>query len=151
MRRHMHRRAAADSPGNRPDMTTQQARPAYGLLVLALAAIAGTALSIFNYYVDIGINHTDGVLVVIATTVVMWIAALVMVQARSMWSWARAIILLLLLIDILGTGIAGWFLESWVLMAFMAVALFGWAAHVAFGPGRVSRPPRRPAAVSGVA
>lgn len=132
-------------------MTTQQARPAYGLLLLALAAIAGTALSIFNYYVDIGISHTDGVLVVIATTVIMWIVALIMTRARSMWNWVRGVILLLLLVDILGTGIAGWFLESWVLMAFMAVALFGWAAHVAFGPGRVSRSPSGPAAVRSMA
>ena len=132
-------------------MTPQQVRPAYGLLLLALAALAGTALSIFNYFVDIGINHTDGVLVVIATTVIMWIVALIMARARSMWSWLGGIILVLLLIDILGTGIAGWFLESWVLMAFMAVALVGWAAHVAFGPRRVSRPPSAPAAVGSVA
>lgn len=132
-------------------MMKQQTRPAYGLLLLALAALAGTALSIFNYYVDIGINHTDGVLVVIATTVIMWIVALIMVRARSMWSWTRGIILALLLVDILGTGIAGWFLESWVLVALMAVALFGWAAHVLFGPRRVSRSPAGQAAVESVA
>ncbi|MGA9869153.1 MAG: hypothetical protein WBQ75_22195 [Acetobacteraceae bacterium] len=132
-------------------MTPRQARPAYGLLLLALAAAAGTALSIFNYFEDIGINHTDGVLVVIATTVIMWIVALIVARARSMWSWLGGIILVLLFIDIVGTGIAGWFLESWVLVAFMAVALVGWAAHVLFGPRRVSRPPAAPATVESVA
>ncbi len=132
-------------------MIRQRERPAYGLLLLALAAVAGTALSIFNYFVDIGINHTDGVLVVIATTVIMWVVALITAQARSMWRWARGVILALLLVDIVGTGIAAFFLESWVLVAFMAVALIGWAAHVLVGPGRVNRPPSARATVRGVA
>jgi hypothetical protein len=43
------------------------------------------------------------------------------------------------LIDIVATAIAAWFLELWVLVAFMAVALVGWLAHVAFGPGGGAR------------
>ena len=130
-------------------MATHTARRPHGLLLLALAAIAGTALSIWNYYEDIGINHTDGVLVVLATTVIMWIAALIVAQARSMWAWLRGIILLLLLIDIFGTGVAGWFLETWLLLAFMAVALLGWVMHVLFGPG--GAPQQRPEPVRNVA
>lgn len=128
-------------------MTKKKARPPYGLLLLALAAAAGTALSIFNYYVDIGINHTDGVLVVILTTALMWIAALFLAAARSLWSWLRALLLFLLLIDIIGTGVAGYFLESQVLMAFMGVAFLAWVAHVLFGPGRRPRPTPEPVVV----
>jgi hypothetical protein len=109
----------------------------WGLLLLALAAAAGTALAIYSYFLDLGINHTDGVLVVIGSTVIMWIAALVLAWARGMWWWPRGIIVVLLLLDVVGTGVAGYFLEKQVLMAFMGVAFLGWLAHVVLGPGRV--------------
>ena len=120
-------------------MANRIARPPWGLWLLALAAVAGTALAVYSYYLDLGVNHTDGVLLVVGTTLIMWVVTLVLISAVAMWRWLRGIILLLLLIDIVGTAAAAWFLEIWILIAFMAVALVGWLAHVGFGPGRLPR------------
>ena len=102
---------------------------------MALAAVAGTALAVYSYYLDLGIDHTDGVLLVIGTTLIMWIAAFALLWEPGRWRRLRGIVLLLILIDIVGTGVAGWFLELDALIAFMGVALLGWLAHVVAGPG----------------
>jgi len=115
-------------------MIKEQRRPAYGLLLLALAAAAGTALSIFAYFHSEAISHTAGVLLVMCTSAAMAAAALALGTMRCFPRGLRGIGLVLLLIDIFGTGIAAWFLESQVLMAFMGVALLGWILHLATGP-----------------
>lgn len=120
-------------------MDKKRRRIAYGALLLALAGGAGCALSIFNFYASVAIGHTDGVLVVILTTALMWIAALVIAFAQRAWTWLRALLLVLLVIDVIGTGLAGYFLEAQVLMAFMGVAFIGWLLHVILGPGRERR------------
>jgi hypothetical protein len=104
-------------------------------LLLALAAAAGTAQAIYAFIASEGVNHTQGVAAVIGSDAIMLIAALLIAGVPGMPRFLRGIILLLLLIDIVATAIAGWFLELWVLVAFMVVALVGWLAHVAFGPG----------------
>jgi hypothetical protein len=108
------------------------------MLLLAVAAAAGTALSIYAYFNSESVNHTAGVLLVIATAAVMVIAALALAGLRFLPRWLRAIGLVLLLIDIVGTGLAAWFLELELLMAFMGVALLGWLLHLIVG----SRKPR---------
>lgn len=126
-------------------MTREQTRPAYGMLLLAVAAAAGTALSIYAYFNSEAVNHTAGVLLVIATAAVMVIAALALAGLRFLPRWLRTIGLVLLLIDILGTGLAAWFLELQLLMAFMGVALLGWLLHLLTGP-RKPRPHPDPVA-----
>ncbi len=121
-------------------MKDVNARPAWGALLLALAAVAGTALSIYNYLGNEGINHTQGAASMIGSTAIMVVAAFAIARVRGIPVWLRTIILILILLDILATGIAGWFLETWLLMAFMAVALLGWFLHVLFGPARQCPP-----------
>ena len=106
----------------------------------ALAAAAGTALAIHAWFFSEGINHTDGVLVVMCSSALVAVAAMFIAGVRRVPSWLRALVLLGMLFDIFGTGIAAWFLETQVLMAFMGVALLGWVLHLAAGPGRA--PPR---------
>ncbi|HEY1933277.1 MAG TPA: hypothetical protein VGG99_14795 [Acetobacteraceae bacterium] len=115
-------------------MSDEQTRPAYGMLLLAAAAAAGTALSIYAYFNSEAINHTAGVLLVIATTAAMVIAALAVAGLHFLPRWLRALSLVLLLIDVIGTGIAAWFLETQLLIAFMGVALLGWLLHLIAGP-----------------
>jgi hypothetical protein len=66
-----------------------------------------------------------------AAGVLMLLAALALTRlARG----AVAVTLsLLILLDIIGTAVAGYFLESMVLMAAMALALVGWLLRVAGG------------------
>jgi hypothetical protein len=120
-------------------MGREPRRPAYGLLLLALAAMAGTALSIYAYFESEAIGHTAGVLLVMGTIAIMALAAMIPTALPSLPRWLRAIILLLLLIDILGSGIAAWFLESQVLIALMGLALLGWVIHLVAGPSRAPR------------
>lgn len=117
-------------------MSGTQKRPAYGAWLLALAAAAGTFLSIYNYLANEGIRHTDGALAVVFSCLVMAIAAGLIARTGLLPRWLRAVLLLALLLDVFATGVAGWFLETWLLMAFMAVALLGWLLHVFFGPRR---------------
>jgi hypothetical protein len=113
-------------------------RRSFGALLLALAAAAGTALAIYAFVASEGVSHTQGAAAVIGSDV-MLVAALLIAGIPGIPRFLRGIILLLLLIDIVATAIAAWFLELWVLVAFMAVALVGWLAHVAFGPGGGAR------------
>jgi hypothetical protein len=114
-------------------------RRSFGALLLALAAAAGTALAIYAFVASEGVSHTQGAAAVIGSDAVMLVAALLIAGIPGIPRFLRGIILLLLLIDIVATAIAAWFLELWVLVAFMAVALVGWLAHVAFGPGGGAR------------
>ena len=123
-------------------MGREQMRPAHGLWLLALAAAAGTGLAIYAYFYNEGINHTDGVLLVMGTSAIMAVAAVVLAWFPRLPRWLRGIGLLLVLIDIAGTALAAWFLETQLLMAFMGVALLGWLLHLVAGPPRVPR--RRP-------
>lgn len=120
-------------------MTETGERRPYGMLLLILAGAAGIGLSIYNYLANEGINHTAGAAGMIGTTAALAVGGLLIANLRFGPGWLRVIVLLLLLLDILVTGIAGWFLETWLLMAFMFVALVGWLLHVVLGP----RWPRR--------
>lgn len=93
-------------------------------------------MAIYAFVASEGVNHTQGAAAVIGSNAIMMVAALLIAGIPGIPRFLRGIILLLLLFDIVATAIAAWFLELWVLVAFMAVALVGWLAHVAFGPGR---------------
>jgi hypothetical protein len=103
-------------------------------LLLAIAAIAGLALSIFAYFESVAVGYTDGVLLVIGSTALLTLGALAHALLLGLPRWLRALLDVLLLVGVIGTGVAAWFLEVRVLIAFMAVALVGWFVHVLFGP-----------------
>ena len=113
----------------------------YGMTLVILAAAAGTGLSINNYLATQGISHTAGAAGMIGTCAIMTLVAICIARAGFGPRWFRAIVLLLMLLDALVTGIAGWFLETQLLMAFMGLVLLGLFLHVVAGP---RRPPRRP-------
>lgn len=115
-------------------MSSTPARPAHGALLLVIAAAAGTALSIRNYLDSQAIGHSLGALAVLGSTAVMTLIALAMLRTRLFPRWLRAVLLVLLLLDVLATAIAAWFLEASLLLACMAVALLAWLLHVGFGP-----------------
>ena len=117
-------------------LTDRKGRRPYGAWLLALAAAAATAQAIVAFLASEGVSHTQGPAALIGSNAVMVIAALLIAGVAEIPRFLRAIILVLLLFDIVATALAAWFLELWVLVAFMAIALLGWLAHVAAGPGR---------------
>lgn len=109
---------------------------ARGTFLIILAALIGLAVALYDYEtVSTGIDHSEGVMLVIVSTALMLGAALV---AGLLGRGAVAgILMFLILLDILGTGTAAWFLESWLLLIAMAIAAIGWLSRIAA--------PRRPA------
>jgi hypothetical protein len=94
-----------------------------GLMVLAGAL--GLVVGLRDYYaVAAGIDGTGGVELVMASSLLMVLgASLVMVLPGGLLA---GIFLLLLLLDVIGTGVAGYFLESGLIMGAMALAAVGW-------------------------
>jgi len=104
-----------------------QSRRGTDLMLLAGALGAGAAIYDF-YTVSTGIDGTGGVELVIASSLLMVFGALmVRVLGRGFFV---GVFLLLLLLDVIGTGVAGYFLESPMIMGAMALAALGWLLHV---------------------
>ena len=115
----------------------------YGGGLVALAAAAGVALSLYAYFLRASIAGSVGLLIVIGTTAVMLVAALVLAGLPRLPRWLRALLWFGVVVDALGTGFAAWLLELDLLIAFMGVVLLCWLLHLLSG-GR-SAAPARPA------
>lgn len=117
-------------------------RSAIGPWVIALSSILGAALSLYNYLTSgTGIDHTPGAMLVIISSVLILLASFTLLL--DLPRWFRGLLLILLLIGILGTGLAAYFLEASVLVALMVLALFGWFVRMLGGPsgGKYSHSP----------
>jgi hypothetical protein len=100
-----------------------------GAGVMLLAGALGAAAGIYDFYdVATGIDGTGGVELVIASCLLMVFGALmVIVLGRGLLA---SIFRFLLLLDVVGTGTAAYFLESRLIMAAMALAALGWIIHM---------------------
>ena len=100
-----------------------------GAGLMLLAGGLGAAAGIYDFYnVAGGIDGTGGVELVIASCLLMVFGALmVAVLGRGLLA---GIFLLLLLLDVIGTGVAAYFLESGLIMAAMVLAALGWILHM---------------------
>lgn len=96
---------------------------------MLLAGILAAAAGLYDFYtVTTGIDGTGGVQLVIASSLLMVFGALmVIVLGRGLLA---GIFLLLLLLDVLGTGTAAYFLESGLIMAAMGLAALGWVIQI---------------------
>jgi hypothetical protein len=97
------------------------------VLVLALLAFLD---SIFEYvWTGNGIHGSEGALLVVVSTLLMAIAAwlIMMGWARG---WFRGLLEVLILLDFLGTAVAAYFLQSWILLGLMVLGFIAWVAHL---------------------
>ncbi len=96
-----------------------------GAWLIALGGLIGAAVSAY-YYVVPGYNldGEHGVLLVIISSLLMLVAGLALVGRKG--GLVAGILVALILLDIIGTGLCAYFLETPVLMAAMALALLGW-------------------------
>ena len=107
-----------------------------GAWLMALAALAGLAVSVANFFNrDSGIAGEPGTILVIVSTAILLIAALILARASHLGGFLRGFLVIGCLIDIFGTGFAAYLLNSQALLWLMVVALVGWLLHV-FGPAR---------------
>lgn len=108
--------------------------------VLVVASVAALGVSMFNYLTPgNGIAGSGGALMVVVSSALMSLAALVLTVARVGKRSLRATIDVLLLLGILGTGFAAYMLEADVLLAATALAFVGWVARLVAAPREVSR------------
>ncbi len=106
----------------------------YGGWIMAAASAAGLVLSIASYLrIGSGIDHTYGALLVTVSTALLSGAAVIVALLGSA-GWPSRILQILILLGILGTALAAYFLEAHALLALMAVALLGWLAHLFLDP-----------------
>ncbi len=92
--------------------------------LMLLAGAFGAAAAYYDYTtVATGLDGTGGVELVGASCLLMVLGALVVMVARG---FIAGLFMLLLLLDVIGTGVAAYFLESGMIMGAMALAALGW-------------------------
>lgn len=100
-----------------------------GTGLMLLAGGLGAAAGFYDFYtVATGLDGTGGVELVIASCLLMVFGALMVMILGS--GVVAGIFLFLLLLDVIGTGLAAYFLESGMIMAAMALAALGFVLHM---------------------
>ena len=102
------------------------------LLVLALLAFFDALFEYFNP--GNGIHGSEGALLVVISTVLM-VAAAALILFSVVGGELRTIFEILLVLDMVGTALAAYFLEAWILLALVVLAAVAWLVHV-FGRHR---------------
>ena len=125
-----------------PSISHQSERFSASLLLFALLVALGIAL--FDYFrIGSGIDHTIGDLIVICAIALLLCASVVVSLVSRAPFWLRLALNLGILAGIFGSGVAGYFLETNVILAFLAIALLAWALHMATGLSHRFPPARR--------
>jgi hypothetical protein len=94
--------------------------------LIAVTALIGLVITFVAYFLPHGtIAHQWGTLIVLVSTALMVMAAL-LILFQPMPGWLVTTFRVLIILDILCTGICAYFLEFYTLLALMAVALIGW-------------------------
>jgi len=101
----------------------------WGAVVLFSAL--GFLDAIFNYFwTGNGIHGSEGALLVVASTLLMAVAAW-LVGAHVVHGWLRTLLVVLLVLDFIGTGAAAYLLEAWILLGLDVLAAIAWLATLA--------------------
>ena len=102
-----------------------------GAWLIILASLIVMAISVYDYYTpETGLIGTGGVVLVAASALLMLLASLVVAAVPNRPCFLQAFLVVAILLDIIGSSVAGYFLESPVIMAAEALALIGWLVNV---------------------
>jgi hypothetical protein len=106
----------------------------YGSVVMAFAAAVAFIVIVTDYFVPHGtIAHSWGALLVVVSTGLMLFAAL-FIGLTALPRWLAVLFEILLILDVLGTGLCAYFLEADIVLALMVVALLGWIVQIGHRP-----------------
>jgi len=98
---------------------------------VVLISVLAFADALFNYFwTGNGIHGTEGALLVVVSTLLMGVAAW-LTGAHIVHGWLRTLLLALLVLDFIGTGLAAYLLEAWILLALDIAATVAWLATLA--------------------
>jgi hypothetical protein len=96
-----------------------------------LASLIAIAICVYDYYTpETGLIGTGGTILVAAAGVLMLLASLVLAMVPTRGCFLQGFLVVSILLDIIGSSVAGYFLESPVIMAAEALALIGWLINV---------------------
>jgi len=102
-----------------------------GAWLIILASLIAIAICVYDYYSpDTGLIGAGGVILVACAAVLMLLASLVMALVPNRACWLQMFLVVSIILDIIGSSVAGYFLESPVIMAAEALALIGWLMNV---------------------
>jgi hypothetical protein len=111
--------------------TLTQRHSTRGAWLIILASLITMAISVYDYYTpETGLIGTGGVILVAVAALLMFLAALVMALVPNRSNFLQGFLVVSILLDIIGSFVAGYFLESPVIMAAQALALIGWLMNV---------------------
>ena len=100
--------------------------PRVGDWIVAIASILGFVEALLNYFFDVGTGGSAGALLVVISTLLILAAIGLVRWWPAMPRWLKVIFAILILLDFIGTGLAAYFLEAYLLLALMVVALVAW-------------------------
>jgi hypothetical protein len=116
----------------------ETAKPDSRIWLIAIPAGIGLVLSLIAYLTPHGaVAHSWGAVLVVVATALLLVASLLIALAE-MPHWFVVLLEVLIILDIVGTGVAAYFLETYILLAFMVIALIGWIFHLASASSRTS-------------
>jgi hypothetical protein len=96
---------------------------AFGNWLLLLSALAALCVAVFEYFWHgNGIHGTGGALIVIVSTALVLAGAFVLGRLPERARGMRILLLVLLVVDILGTALAAYLLEAYALLALVVLA-----------------------------
>ena len=98
---------------------------------VVLFSVLGFLDAVFSYFwTGNGIYGTEGALLVVISTLLMALAAW-LIGARVAHGWVRTLLVVLLILDFIGTGLAAYLLEAWILLGLDVLAAIAWLATLA--------------------
>jgi hypothetical protein len=102
-----------------------------GAWLIILASLIVMAICVYDYYTpETGLIGTGGTILVAAAGLLMLLASLVVAWVPNRSCLLQSFLVVSILLDIIGSSVAGYFLESPVIMAAEALALIGWLMNV---------------------
>jgi hypothetical protein len=111
--------------------TLTQRHSTRGAWLIVLASLIAIAVCIYDYYTpETGLIGTGGVILVAFAATLMLLASLTMALKPMRGGFLQGFLVVSILLDIIGSSLAGYFLESPVIMAAEALALIGWLINV---------------------
>ncbi|MCQ0987849.1 hypothetical protein [Jiella marina] len=110
-------------------------KTANGAWLIVASSLIGALIAAFNLVNEgNGIAFTFGAWLVFVSSLLVCLAGGILALHLAVPSWQRGLFAFLILLGILGTGAAAYFLLAYVLLAAMVVALIGWLIHVVADP-----------------
>lgn len=102
-----------------------------GAWLIVLASLIAIAICVYDYYTpETGLIGTGGTVLVAIAALLMLLASLVLALVPNRSGLLQGFLVVSILLDIIGSSVAGYFLESPVIMAAEALALIGWLMNV---------------------